>query len=57
MSAKCDRWDLGGNACKDAIIDCFLRFLHPPDERKNPDWSELIGSTEPIVLFCQIYVG
>ena len=20
---------------------CFLRFLRPPDERKNPDWSEL----------------
>jgi hypothetical protein len=21
---------------------CFLRFLRPPDERKNSDWSELI---------------
>ena len=21
---------------------CFLRFLRPPGERKNPDWSELI---------------
>ena len=21
---------------------CFLRFLRPRDERKNPDWSELI---------------
>ena len=20
----------------------FLRFLRPPDQRKNPDWSELI---------------
>ena len=24
---------------------CFLCFLRPPDERKNPDWSELIRST------------
>ena len=24
---------------------CFLRFLRPPDGRKNPDWSELIRST------------
>ena len=22
---------------------CFLRFLRPPDERKNPDWSDLIN--------------
>ena len=24
---------------------CFLCFLRPPDECKNPDWSELIRST------------
>ena len=24
---------------------CFLCFLRTPDERKNPDWSELIRST------------
>ena len=22
---------------------CFLPFLRPPDERKNPDWSDLIN--------------
>ena len=22
---------------------CFLRFLRPPDECKNPDWSDLIN--------------
>ena len=21
---------------------CFLCFLRPPDERKNPDWSDLM---------------
>ena len=31
-----------GTACKDAIY-CFLRFLRPADERKNPDWSDLIN--------------
>jgi len=29
----------GGTACKDAIV--FFIFLHPLDERKNPDWSDL----------------
>ena len=23
----------------------FFRFLRPPDERKNPDWPELVRST------------
>ena len=30
-----------GTACKDAIV--FFVFLRPPDERKNPDWSDLIN--------------
>ena len=37
-------WDLGGNTCKDPIV-FFFRFLRPPDERKNPDWPELVRST------------
>ena len=40
-SAKYDRWDLVGNACKDAIVF----FVENANERKNPDWSELIRST------------
>ena len=40
---KRDRWDLVGNAGKEDIG--FFVFLCPPDEHKNPDWSELIRST------------
>ena len=51
-SVKCDHWDLGENACKDDIV-FFFRFLCPPDERKNPDWSELIRITY-YNLFVQV---
>ena len=27
--------------CKDAIV--FFIFFRPPDERKNPDWSDLMN--------------
>ena len=30
-----------GTACKDAIV--FLVFFRPPDERKNPDWSDFMN--------------
>ena len=29
-------------ACKDAIV-FFVFFFRPPDERKNPDWSDLMN--------------
>ena len=31
---------------------CFFVFLRPPDERKNPDWSELIIRSKLNLLFC-----
>ena len=31
----------GGNGLQGRY--CFLRFLRPPDERKNPDWSDFIN--------------
>ena len=30
-----------GTACKDTIV--FLFFSRPPDERKNPDWSNFMN--------------
>ena len=33
-----ERRILEGTACKDAIV--FFIFLRPPDECKNPDWSD-----------------
>jgi len=30
-----------GTACKDAIV--FLFFFRPPDECKNPVWSDLMN--------------
>ena len=31
----------GGNGLQGRY--CFLRFLRPPGERKNPDWSDLMN--------------
>ena len=30
-----------GTACKDVIV--FFVFFRPSDERKNPDWSDLMN--------------
>ena len=30
-----------GTACKDAIV--FFALFRPPDERKNPDWSDFLN--------------
>jgi len=30
-----------GTACKDIIV--FLVFFRPPDEGKNPDWSDFMN--------------
>ena len=35
MSARGTRYGLQGRYC-------FLCFFRPPDERKNPDWSDLM---------------
>ena len=48
---ECER---EGNACKDAIV---LRFLCPPDERKNPDllWPAVRRLRPKICLETIIY--
>ena len=33
-------WKGEGTACKDGVVSLFFC---PPDERKNPDWSDLVN--------------
>ena len=35
------RGEGGGNGLQGRY--CFLGFLRPPDERKNPDWSDFMN--------------
>ena len=41
-----DRRRIGGRAEENGLQGrhCFLRFLCPPDERKNPDWSNFMNN-------------